>query len=173
MKGLVKLRKKAENQAKKLRSVKGRAACLEMSHTCNDPLVVTGDQFDKKPLTVACLNRVIDLRSGADRAGRPRDYILKASPHKWVSFEERPLQFEKTVSEVFNNDKEMADYFQRVCGYALTGSCLEKIIVILFGPRGWTGRSTIVEAIMYAAGPLAGVVPSEMFLTQVHEKTLF
>ena len=64
-----------------------------------------------------------------------------------------------------NNTLELLDYFQKLLGYTLIGTCIEAIFVILFG-SGRNGKTTLLEIIRHVLGPYSYKANSELFLRQ-------
>lgn len=162
---LISQRKKYLQRAKKLRSVRGRASCLEMSHTNDTPLVIKEENFNLDPMLLACSNGVIDLRSGAIKEGRREDYISMASSVPWKGIEEPCPIWEQTLMEIFSKDEDLVAYIRRLMGYAVTGLSSERVFVVFQG-RGWNGKGVIVNTITNILSPLAGPIQSEMLLDQ-------
>jgi len=52
---------------------------------------------------------------------------------------------DRFMSDIFGNDPEMVAYIWRVLGYALTGSCKERVMFILWGSKGNNGKTTLLE----------------------------
>lgn len=140
---------------------------LTLAHTSENALAVLGDQLDKKPWLLACENGVINLQTGELEPGRQEDYLLKACPVAWPKdgIESKAELWEKTLLEIFSGRQHLVDFFQRICGYALVGSVLESIIVVMSG-QGRNGKSLIVETVKNVLGPQAGAIRSEMLLDQ-------
>jgi putative DNA primase/helicase len=72
------------------------------------------------------------------------------------------------MSSLFDDD-ELPAFMQRLFGSALFGRVIEHVLPILTGP-GRNGKGTLLEALKYALGPLAGPVPSELLLRQRDSK---
>lgn len=105
---------------------------------------------------------VLDLRTGQVRAALPGDYITKSlgvsavgqpgGSARWLSF----------VSEIFCSDQHLADWIQRWCGYNLSGSTREEIMVFAYG-QGRNGKGTFFESIARVLGEYVATVPSSTF----------
>ncbi len=161
-----------------LRGDKRRTACLKFAHTIEDPLAITGDEFDNKPMLFPCANGVIDLETGRLKPGRPGDYLSKASDVEFKGIDEPAPLWEKSLLEIFGGNSEKAPdaqeneraarftaYLGRLSGYSMTGLVTEKVFPVLYGPTGWNGRSLIIDTISRVMGELAGSIPSEMLLS--------
>jgi len=172
--GAQKLKKQQANllkRASQLRADKRRTACLKFAHTIDNPLAIKGEEFDEKPMLFPCANGVIDLETGKLKRGRPGDYLSLASPVEFGGIDEPAPLWERSVLEIFNGNKEMVAYLNRLYGYAITGLVNEKVFPVLYGRTGWNGRSLIIETISYVMGNLAGSIPSEMLLSQKYSKS--
>ncbi len=161
-----------------LRGDKRRTACLKFAHTIANPLAITGDEFDSKPMLFPCANGVIDLETGRMKPGRPGDFLSKASPVEFKGINEPAPLWGKSLLEIFGGsagkprDAEENDravrfeaYLRRLFGYSVTGLVTEKVFPVFYGPTGWNGRSLIVDTISRVMGELAGSIPSEMLLS--------
>ena len=172
------------SRARQLRGTRRRANCLEMAHTCEDPLAITGEEFDNHPMLFPCANGVIDLETGLLTPGRPSDYLSLASPIEFLGIDTPAPIWERTLLEIFGGDPKkppghpdnekseaLVAYIQRLFGYAMTGLVKEKVFPVLFGSTGWNGRSLIIETVSHVMGSLAGSIPSEMLLSQKYAKS--
>lgn len=138
-------------------SRRGLDALLALAQS-EQPLAVTGDAWDQNPMLFGVQNGVIDLKTGRLRAGRPEDGITRVSP---VIYDARATcaRWDRFVREIFATHPEIADYFQRVLGYALTGFTTEQVLWILFGGGG-NGKSMLMETVMRLFGAdLAWTMP--------------
>ncbi|MCX5834857.1 MAG: phage/plasmid primase, P4 family, partial [Deltaproteobacteria bacterium] len=154
-----------------LRADKRRTACLKFAHNIDNPLAITGDELDDKPMLFPCANGVIDLETGTLNLGRPSDYLSLSSPVEFLDINTPAPLWEKTLLEIFNGNQDLVDYLQRLFGYAMTGLIGEKVFPVLYGRTGWNGRSLIVETISHVMGELARSIPSEMLLSQKFAKS--
>ena len=157
-------RKAMSTRVQRLKTSRGRRACLEFAATSrHSTLAVRGDDFDSDPWLLGCANCVIDLRTGETRPGSRDDLITKASPVEWRGLDEPAPLWEKAVLEILNNRQDGVDYLQKLFGYAVTGLTTEPALPILWG-KGRNGKTVIVEMISQAIGPLAGPINSAMLL---------
>lgn len=157
-------------------AAKRRAACREMAHTMDNPMAISGEEWDNHPMLFACGNGVIDLETGKLKKGRPSDYISIASKTDFIGIDEHSEPWEQSLLEIYNcagehDDRSMVDYIQRLIGYTMTGYSHLKIFPIFFGKGGWNGRSVILETISEILGAMAGPIPTEMLLSQKFAKS--
>ena len=149
-----------------LRSRRRANNCLDFAHNCEDPMAIRGNEIDRHPMLLACANGVINLLTGELEAGRPDQYLLKASPVEWQGIDAPCPLWEEKILEILSGNERLVAFLQRVLGYALIGEVRESIIVVLTG-IGRNGKSLIVEVLSEIMGPLAGAVRSEMLLDQM------
>ena len=158
-------------RASQLRADKRRTACLKFAHTIHEPIAIKGEEFDCRPMLFPCGNGVIDLETGRLKPGRPGDYLSLASPVDFLGIDAPAPLWEKSIMEIYNENKELIAYLQRLFGYTMTGLVKEKVFPVLYGRTGWNGRSLIIETISYIMGALAGSIPAEMLLSQKYSKS--
>lgn len=170
IKKIARIQKDILKRVSQLRDDKRRTACLKFAHTIEEPLAISGEELDRKPMLFPCANGVINLETGVLKDGRPGDLLSLASPVPLLDVNGQPPVWLKTVNEIFGGDEEMVDYMQRLFGYAITGLVHEKVFPVLYGKGGWNGRSLIIETISYVMGTLAGSIPSEMLLSSKYVK---
>ncbi len=153
-----------EKRATQLRGDNRRQACLKFAHTSSDPLAISGHEIDGNPLLLGCRNGVIELTTGRFRPGRPDDWILKASPQDWVDINHPCPRWEQALSDIMAGDEHMVGFMHRLLGMSISGKVVEKIFPVLIGPGGDNGKTTLIEAISFALGPLGGPVSSDMLV---------
>lgn len=165
VKGMTALVEALENRANQLRGNNRRQACLEFAHTSAGAIAISGNEIDSNHLLLGCANGVVNLETGKFRPGRPEDWILKASPHPWVDLNHPCERFEKAVASCMADDDQMAEFLQRLFGMSISGKVVEKKFPVFIGPHGDNGKTTIMEAVSYAVGPLGGPVSSDMLVS--------
>jgi len=155
-----------DKKIRRLRSQRHRVNCRKFGHTNPiNQLSAEGKDFDQHKMKFACVNGVVDLRTGNLFPGEPDDLIIKASPIEWKGIDEPALEWELFLKQIFKGDEELIEYLARLLGYGITGLTWEHVLPILWG-RGRNGKSTLIEAIKYILGPLAAPIRSEMLLDQ-------
>jgi putative DNA primase/helicase len=152
-------------RVQRLRTKRGREACLSFAHTCRDTLAIRGDELDREPWLLACANGVIDLRTGALRPGLPGDYLLRASPTAWEGIDAPAPTWERALSEIYCGNQALIGFLQRLFGYAITGLSTEHILPVFWG-QGRNGKTLIVNTAGDVLGVLAGPIQSELILDQ-------
>ncbi len=126
---------------------------------------LTGNEWDREPMLLACRNGVIDLLTGKYRAGRPEDFIKTAAPTEWRGLDEAAPTWERFLFEVFHKDAELISYIARLLGYGVTGSTEHHVIPVFWG-AGRNGKGTLLEAIKAVLGDYALKAEAELLLEQ-------
>lgn len=165
-KRLEKVQGKVMKRVNRLRSERGRKACLKLASSNQQaPLVTTGDTFDLNPWLLPCRNVVLDLRLGEPSTPRHEDMLLKASATEWRGIDHPCPEWERTLVEIFERDEQIIGYVHRLLGYCITGHIFEHVLPIWTG-KGRNGKGTIAEIMMHVLGDLAKPIQAEMLLDQ-------
>ncbi|WP_169979893.1 DNA primase family protein [Tautonia rosea] len=109
------------------------------------------DVLDRDPWALNVLNGTLDLRTGTLGPHRREDVITKLAPVEYDPDAECPL-WEATLERVFNGDETLIGYWQRLCGYVITGDVSEQALPILYG-TGANGKSTLLNVLLDLLGP--------------------
>ena len=129
------------------------------------PLVqVYVKDLDKDAFLLSTPSKTYDLRKGIDGAMNPdaKNMITKSttlSPSlkgkdKWLDF----------LNECFNDDQELIDYVQRICGLAAIGKVYIEGIIISYGDGG-NGKSTFWNTIARVLGSYYGKISADALTT--------
>jgi putative DNA primase/helicase len=149
-----------------LLSCSGQLKTLDMvSSGIPNPLSIKNADIDTKPWLIPCRNGVVDLRTGKRHDGRAEDYLLRAIPHNYEGFDTPAPVWEKTLTEIFNNNQSTIDFLQRLLGYVLMGNPREHVFVVMWG-IGRNGKGIIMGALFHVLGEFAQVIASEFLLDQ-------
>ncbi len=141
------------------------ADILALSRQGVHGLATSGNEWDRNPLLLPCLNGVLDLDTGDFRNGRPDDMILTHCPTEWRGENERCPVFERFMTEIMDNDTDLVAFLQRLLGYCLSGLVSELIFPIFYGESGRNGKTTLLEVLHHVLGDLSGSVPAETILS--------
>lgn len=147
-----------------LRTLKRKNQVLKLSTSGLNSLGITGEEWDKKPMLLGCRNGCFDLKEGVFKNGKPRDYIKVVSPIKFAGEDAPRDVWEKFLYEVYGKDQLMVDYIQRLLGYGISGLGTEKIFPILWGAKGFNGKTTLLEILKYVLGDFAYKVPKNFIM---------
>ncbi len=149
---------KASLQAPKLK------AMLELAQSEPD-LAAKSLQLDSHEMLFGVANGVINLKTGKLQAAERADMLTL---HSNVIFdaEAQCPRFLAFIDQVTGGDRQLANYLQRVVGYALTGLTTEQCLFFLYG-KGLNGKSTFLNVIKAVVGAdFAKQTPSETLMAR-------
>ncbi len=123
--------------------------------------------FDEDPLKLNCQNGTLVFEKTADgvnpvlRAHTRSDYLTALAGCDYDPAADAPVW--RAHLEMCVPDAEKRDYFQRFCGYCLTGLISETMFLILQG-GGSDGKSTTINALLRMMGEYAMSVDIKSFI---------
>ncbi len=159
-----------EKRITQVRTKYRKKRILELTSIGSNGIGITGDEWDQKPMLLACTNGVINLKNGQLLQGTPEQFLKTACPTVYDRKAPPPEQFIKFLNSILDGDQNLIAYIKRLFGYALLGKVIERIIVIFYGEKGQNGKGTLLEVICEVLGPLASVVVPELLLKQHFSK---
>src|SRR5262249_52893660 len=106
--------------------------------------------LDANPWLLNCPNGTLDLQTGKLRPHCRDDLITKLCPTPYDENAECDLWVE-SLKTIFNQKIELVHYFQRLCGYSLTGIVREQILPIGWG-TGSNGKSLVFDTVLSVLG---------------------
>ena len=121
------------------------------------PLADDGTNWDATPYLLCVKNGVVDLRTGILRDGKPEDRITNCTHVTYYPDATSDL-WEKTLIAIFEGNKELLSYWQRLVGYSASGTAQEEMFAMLWG-EGRNGKGTLIESIRRALGDYADDLP--------------
>lgn len=121
---------------------------------------ITPAEMDRDPWLLNCANGTIDLHTGELRPHRREDLVTRLVPVDYDPEAACDL-WEKFLYRILPAD--VVDFVQRSLGYALTGSCKEQCLFILWG-HGANGKSTLLGRISEVLGTYAMHTRTEVLL---------
>ncbi|MBK8172769.1 MAG: hypothetical protein IPK60_20860 [Sandaracinaceae bacterium] len=125
------------------------------------------DELDQDPNLLNVANGTMNLRTGEFRSHSPSDLITKLCPVALDLDQDCPL-WRKTLERVIPDD-EIREYFQRFCGYCLTGRVREQMMLIAYGD-GANGKSTVFRTIQYVMSTSYAIQFATELLTQKSQR---
>lgn len=124
---------------------------------------VPARELDKDHFLLGVRNGIVDLRTGALLPPDKNARITLIAGCDYDPRAKAPL-FERTLSEVFSGDADLAEYMLRVFGYALLGNPTEDIMAIAFG-NGANGKSTLINTVRKTFGGYARSAEASSFVS--------
>jgi putative DNA primase/helicase len=141
-------------------SARGVKAALELAKT--DPrLAAEVDDFDADPLLLNVVDGVVDLRTGDLCEHGPEYRMTKIAGSSYDAGAQAPI-WAAHLERIFAGDRMMTEFFQRLCGYAITGDSGEQKLAILHG-YGANGKSVTIETLRTVLGGYAETTDFKTF----------
>lgn len=137
------------------------AGALEMFKTFPG-VIVKPTSFDTNQFMLSVGNGVVDLRTGQLWPNDPDMLLSKGTTVEYNSRAKCPT-WERFLNRVFDGNKELIVYVQRIVGYSLSGETREQIWFFLHG-SGANGKSVFVETISKMLGSYASRAETETFM---------
>lgn len=137
------------------------AGALEMFKTFSG-VIVKPTSFDTNQFMLAVGNGVVDLRTGSLLPNDPDMLLSKGSTVEYNSRAKCPT-WERFLNRVFDGNKELITYVQKIVGYSLSGETREQVWFFLHG-SGANGKSVFVETISKMLGSYASRAETETFM---------
>jgi putative DNA primase/helicase len=120
------------------------------------------EEFDQYKYLLNVENGIVDLKTGKLQS---HDRELGLTKITNVSFDEKAKcpEWLSFLDQIFQGDKELIEYMQRLIGYSLTGEITEQIMVFLIG-GGSNGKSTFINTIKDLMGEYGKQAKSDTFI---------
>lgn len=117
---------------------------------------------DSDPMLAGLNNarEMIDLTTGKVRPAEPSDLVTKSLRVAGIGEAEKASRWLQFLDQVFGGDDALIDWLHRWCGYLLSGSTREQIMVFCFG-HGANGKSIFAETLRHVLGDYGRSVPVE------------
>lgn len=154
-----------------LQTLKRKQDILKLACAGRDSLGISGSEWDKITGFLHCINGKINLSTGDLLPGLPTDYVRTVVPVKYLGLHTPCPIFDQFILDICGGDKELAEYLQRLFGYALTGLASENVLGIFWGPEGRNGKTTLLEIIKDVLGPLAYKTTTDIILSSKHGRS--
>lgn len=158
-------RRAALNLARRGESSAGISGALALAST-EQEIAVEADQLDADPFLLNVANGTLDLRTGELRDHNPADLLTKITRAAYNPQAAGP-EWDKFLTRV-QPDPAMREYLARLTGHGLEGRVIEHLLPIHYG-AGANGKSTYVDAIVYALGDYASAADPELLTARTFD----
>ncbi|MBC8403521.1 MAG: toprim domain-containing protein [Candidatus Marinimicrobia bacterium] len=127
-------------------------SCLDLAKGIA-PVATIADQWNQHQSLIQFNNGLLNLSDMSFNDGSPElmisqtagiDYNPEAICNHWT----------EAISQIFDHNQELVDFFKRAAGYSLTSSTTEQCFFLLFG-AGANGKSVILEILRCIFGDYA------------------
>ena len=112
---------------------------------------VSALEFDKDPFTFNCQNGTLNLRDFAFRPHNAADMLTLISGANYDPDAKSPL-WESTVNDIFQGDRALTVFTQKLYGKCLTGDTSDDRFYIKHGLTTRNGKSTMCETLRRLLG---------------------
>ncbi len=129
---------------------------------------ITSEILDTNDWLLGAGKTTINLRTLDSYESKQSDMITRRIGTSFDKDAKCPT-WEKFVSKIFGDDKELITYVQRAIGYSLTGSIAEQVFFFCHGD-GANGKSTLITVLRSLMGSYAKQAEFSTFLLQRTEK---
>lgn len=160
-----------EDQLKKAKQIladtikaKSERCIKSMVELAKDEIPITAGQLNKDPFLLNCQNGVVNLKTGELLAHDPEFFISKMAGASYVPGT-KFSKFDQFLKDITEDDLELAEYFQQVCGMAAIGKVFYEGMCIFYG-YGRNGKSTFLNLISKVFGDYSGSINVEMLMNQ-------
>ncbi|WP_419962159.1 phage/plasmid primase, P4 family [Psychrobacillus sp. BM2] len=125
------------------------------------------EEFDQHKYLLNVENGTIDLKKGKLQ---PHNRDLRITQMASVEFNENAKcpTWITFLDQIFQGDKELTEYMQRVIGYSLTGDISEQSMYFLVG-GGSNGKSTFINTIKKIMGDYGSQTNSDTFIKKKND----
>jgi putative DNA primase/helicase len=113
----------------------------------------TINQYDTDKYLASTLNGTLNLRDGSFYEAKRSDYISKQLGANYESDADCP-RWKKFLNEIFDGNKELIRFMQKIVGYSLTGDVSEQKMFIFYG-FGKNGKTVFINIISALFGDYA------------------
>jgi putative DNA primase/helicase len=137
------------------------AAMISLARSEPD-IPIRVDDLDRDAMLLNVKNGTLDLRTGRLGGFDRSNLITKLAPVVYRPGATCPT-FDAFLRRVLGDDDALVSFIQRAAGYSLTGSTVERMLLILFG-EGKNGKSTLLEALRAVLGDYAMRTPTDTLL---------
>jgi putative DNA primase/helicase len=143
-------------------------AAVERLSRADRRLAATTEQWDVDPWLLNTSAGVVDLRVGSIRSAFPGDYMTKVAGVRADGDCPTP-RWHRFLDRTTGGDAELAQFLQRVSGYALTGITSEHALFFIYG-TGANGKSTFLNALTGCVGSYHRTSAIETFTASATER---
>src|SRR5262249_22156238 len=124
--------------------------------------------MDTRQWLLNCPNGTVDLCTGDLQEHRREDHITKLCPTEYHREATAPT-WEKFLLDVFQENKGLVKWLQKLLGYCITGDVSEQIMPIFWG-EGSNGKSTLLTVLYTVLGSdYTGKAPQELLLSTKYQ----
>ncbi|GAQ91319.1 hypothetical protein KFL_007640060 [Klebsormidium nitens] len=118
------------------------------------------EEFDADPDILNLHNGVLDLRTGQLDVHRPGYRCTKMAGASFRGLDFPTPTIDSFLSDIFNDDRPLIEYMERLWGYAINGSTSEELIAFLLGSGG-NGKGVVKQMLESTLGEYFSVMAKD------------
>lgn len=126
----------------------------------DDRIHIKFSEFDENIYLLNCPNGTYNLMTGEFTQHSPFDFLTKMTRAEYQEGV-RCERWEKFISEVMQDNKELMKFLQTAMGYALSGDTKQECMFIFYGPLSRNGKSTTINALIEVLGDYGLAIKAE------------
>jgi putative DNA primase/helicase len=146
---------------KKSQSKSGIVAMVDLVKT-RPGIAVRASMLDTDTMLLNCRNGTIDLRNGKLLPHNKEQLLCKMVDVDYLPDADCPT-FQKFLNDIFDGDKELIHYVQKVFGYSICGATRDQKFFIHYG-TGSNGKSTLMTVVNNILGDYYKAAAPETFI---------
>ena len=164
----------AQKTAARLRSAQTLRSVVSLAGI-QDRQATAHTEWDRHPWLLATPGGTVDLTTGTLRPAEGSDMLTQCTRVAPAEPGARPTLWLDTLHYLMGGetDPERAEslvaYMQRLCGYMLTGSVEEHVLVFGYG-TGRNGKTLVVQTLLELLGDYATTIPASLLMDQRNEQ---
>lgn len=133
-------------------------------------LIVNLKDIDSDPWVISFKNaQAINLKTLKRFSISHDDFFMNSLGISYNSDAKCPM-WERFVSDIMNNDKELIKYLQRIVGWCLTGDTSEQCFFVLYG-IGANGKSTFLNTLLALFGDYGRQASPQTFMSSKQDSS--
>jgi len=140
---------------------------VELLARRNPDLQVPADGWDPDAHLFNTAGGIVDVRTGLIGPHNPEFLITRISNYTPDPNAQAPRWFQ-FLDEIFQADRELTAYVQKLLGYSLLGHNQEQIIALCYGHTGQNGKTVLLETVRHILGSYALKANSEWFMVRTN-----
>ena len=133
----------------------------------DERVVSSPDELNKNPTLLNCQNGTLNLETGKLYPHNPADRITQLAGVAYDENADCP-EWLNTLDLIFDGDKQLVTYLQRICGYMLSGLTSAHIMPIAYGD-GNNGKSTVTGVLTEILGDYGWISGANLILPKKHD----
>lgn len=125
-------------------------------------LPIAPNDLDADDWILNCPNGTVDLRTGELREHCREDFVTRMTRVHFDAAAHCP-RLAAFMQRIFNGDRSLIDFIQRLLGHTLTGDISEQVLPVAFG-AGANGKSVLFDTLLGIMGEYADLAAPDLLM---------